>query len=171
MLENSEKLNNQAIELAAQGFYDEAVACLKRAVIIDKDNYLLWYNLGITYRDSGDLENAKRALYQAYRMNDTDEELLETLTLVSFKLKNFDEAFAFCYESLDLNPLNASSWNNLGVLYFSKSQFSEASEAFETSISINPHYTDAIMNLRDTYYEMGDKKAGDECDEILKGRK
>ena len=41
MLETPENLNTQAIELASQGYYKEAVACLNRAITIDKKNYLL----------------------------------------------------------------------------------------------------------------------------------
>ena len=79
MQENSQNLNAQAVELASQGLYKEAIACFKRAVIIDKNNYLLWYNLGITYRDSGHPKDAKNALLQAYKLNDIDEELLEKI--------------------------------------------------------------------------------------------
>ena len=55
MLERSDTLNNQAILLASDGAYNEAIACFKRAIVIDKENYLLWFNLGVTYRDAGNL--------------------------------------------------------------------------------------------------------------------
>ena len=53
MQENSESLNAQAIDLASQGDYPEAIACFKKAIILDKDNYLLWYNLRDTYEQLG----------------------------------------------------------------------------------------------------------------------
>ena len=167
MQENSEKLNSQAIDLAQQGFFSEAVACLRRAVVIDKENYLLWYNLGITYRDAGKLEDAKIALLQAYKLNDCDQELLETLSLVSYSLGNNDDAFDFCYECLDINPLNARCWNNLGVFFFSCERYDEAVQAFETAVSIFPHYYDALYNLRDAYSETGNKKGAHECQNRL----
>ena len=128
----------------------------------------MWYNLGITYRDCGDIENSRMALLQAYSLNDCDEELLETLALVSFSLRDYDNAFEYCYECLDLNPINARCWNNLGVFFFSRQEYNEASEAFETALSINSTYYDALFNLRDTYYELGDEKAAKKCDAILK---
>mgnify|MGYP002626528149 CR=1 FL=1 len=168
MRESSETLNTQAIDLAQQGFYSEAVACLRRATVIDKENYLLWYNLGITYRDAGNLEDAKTALMKAYQLNDCDVELLETLSLVFYALGNLSEAFAFCYESLDLNPMNARSWNNLGVFYFAKENYEQASQAFETALSFYPHYYDALFNLKDAYAELGNKKGQHECEILLK---
>jgi len=40
MIENSENLNTQAIELAAKGCFTEAIACFKKAITIDKKNSL-----------------------------------------------------------------------------------------------------------------------------------
>ena len=70
MIERSDILNNQAITLAAEGNFKDAIACFKRALVIEKENYLLWYNLGITYRDAGDLRKAKDSLATAYKIKD-----------------------------------------------------------------------------------------------------
>ena len=61
MKENVEELNNNAIHLAQKGNFDEAVACFKRALTLDKENYLLWFNLALTYRDAGYIDKAKKA--------------------------------------------------------------------------------------------------------------
>lgn len=171
MLETSENLNIQAIELASQGCYKEAIACLKRALVIDKKNYLLWYNLGITYRDSGHPKDAKNALLQAYNLNDIDEELLETLSLVCFSLNEIAEAYSYAMEAIDLNPTNARCWNNVGVFYFSEEKYEDAADAFEIAISIYPQFYDALFNLRDTYLELGNKTGADECSAIMKNLK
>ena len=168
MQETSENLNIQAIELTSQGCYKEAIACFKRAIVIDKNNYLLWYNLGITYRDSGHPKDAKNALLQAYKLNDIDEELLETLSLVCFSLKENDDAFMYAMEAIDLNPMNARCWNNVGVFYFSEEKYEDAAEAFEMAISIYPQFYDALFNLRDTYLELGNKTGAKECTECMK---
>lgn len=167
MQESSEKLNIQAIDLAQQGLFNEALACLRRAVVIDKENYLLWYNLGITYRDAGMFSDAKIALLQAYRLNDCDEELLDTLSLVSYNMGDFNDAFYFCYEGLDINPMNARAWNNLGVYFFATEKYEDAVQAFETAVSIFPNYYDALYNLRDAYSETGNKKGVYECQKHL----
>lgn len=171
MQESSESLNAQAIELISQGYYTEAIACLKRAVILDKKNYLLWYNLGITYRDMGNLRDAKSAFIQAYNINDTDEDLLESISLVCFSLGEIDEAFRYCLEGLDLNPTNARCWNNMGVFNFNKENYEDAAENFEIAISIYPHYYDALYNLRDTYLELGNKAGAKECTLCMKNLK
>ena len=78
MTENPDKLNNQAILLASDGAYNEAIACFKRALVIQKENYLLWFNLGVTYRDAGELHDAKRALAMAYQIAPDKPDVAET---------------------------------------------------------------------------------------------
>ena len=85
MTEIAEKLNNQAIILAEHGAYDDAIACLNRAVTLEQDNYLLWFNLGVTYRDAGKLHEAKLALEKAAEINPEDEDILDSLACYAFE--------------------------------------------------------------------------------------
>ena len=163
--ENAEILNTQAIELAAQGEYSDAIACFKRAISMEKSNILLWYNLGITYRDSGDLERAKTALEYANDLaEETDEEILETLSLVCYTMGGMDEAFMYCMDGLELNNKNAHLWNTLGVLFFNRSDYGEACGAFENAVSLCPYYYDALYNLCDTYLELENYAGAEECE-------
>src|SRR5574344_2550484 len=113
MLENTEKLNNQAIVLAQKGDYDEAIACFKRALVMEKQNYLLWYNLGLTYRDCGDLAKAKSAVEQAYYINSNDEEIIETLAVLCYTMGKWDDAMGYCAAGLKMNDQNAHIWNTV----------------------------------------------------------
>ena len=168
MVENSEKLNTQAIDFASKGEYPEAIACFTSALHIDKDNYLLWYNLGVTYRDAGQLEAARKALLAARNLNQYDEDVLDTLALVNYSLGRMDDAFLYSFEALSLNSTNAHIWNNLGVFYFAEDDYEEAAEAFEQALSLYPHYVDALVNLRDTYEELGNNVGVEECKSRLK---
>ena len=151
MTERSDTLNNQAIILASDGAYNEAIACFKRAIVIDKENYLLWFNLGVTYRDAGKLLDAELALETAYKIVPENEEVAETYTTICLMQKKLPLVQQICMDSLDFNPLNPHMWNLLGVTEFQSEHYEEASSYFEQAVSINPYYLDAIYNLRDTY--------------------
>jgi len=168
MQENSEALNTQAIELATNGSFPEAVACLKRALSIDRDNYTLWFNLGVIYRNSGDLEFAKQALKKAASINSEDSDIFETLGLICYSLQEYDDAYGYYMAALEISQDDAHLWNNLGVLLFSRGEYADACEAFEEAITIFPHYYDALYNLRDTYTELGNTKGAEICSEQLK---
>ncbi|MBO5100545.1 MAG: tetratricopeptide repeat protein [Treponema sp.] len=168
MTESASLLNRQAIELASKGEYKEAIACFKRALCMEKFNYLLWFNLGVTYRDAGDLIQAKEALEKAYSIEQEDDEVIETLALISFNLGDKEEALEYCAEGLSLNERNAHLWNTLGVIYFNDEKYDKACEAFENAITINPYYYDALFNLRDTYEETGNQIGYYECAKQMK---
>ncbi|MBO4404002.1 MAG: tetratricopeptide repeat protein [Treponema sp.] len=168
MIESCEKLNNQAINLAASGNFEEAIACLKRAITIEKENYLLWFNLGITYRDAGELQKAKEAVEKAFIMNPEDGEIIETLAHLSLTLGNMDEARRYTILGINIQPENAHIWNTTGVVFFKSGEYEEASIAFEQALILNPYYYDALYNLRDTYEELGNKAGYESCVEKLK---
>ncbi len=171
MIESPENLNIHAIDLANQGCFPEAIACFKKAINFDNTNFLLWYNLGITYRDSGDLESALESLLNAFLLDETDEELIETIATIYHTQGNIDEAFSFCARGLDLNQNNAKFWNLVGVLFFSRTEYSQASTAFESAVTIDPFYYDALFNLRDTYEELGNNAGQEICEERMKSIK
>ncbi len=168
MTERSDTLNNQAIILASDGAYTEAIACFKRAIIIDKENYLLWYNLGVTYRDAGSLIDAENALETAYRMAPEKEDVSEAYATICLMQKKLSRVQQICMEALDFNPLNPHMWNLLGVSEFQSENFEEASSYFEQAVSINPYYLDALYNLRDTYSVLENKKGEAACEARLK---
>ncbi|MGL4986634.1 MAG: tetratricopeptide repeat protein [Treponemataceae bacterium] len=167
MHENSENLNIQAIELASCGEYEEAVACLKKALSLDKSNYLLWFNLGIMHRSYGDLESAKSNLLQALNLFSDDDELYDSLGLVCFSLQDYDSALDFYIRGLEVRDTNASLWNNMGVALFTIEKYEDACASFEQALTIDPHFYDALFNLRDTYEQQGDAKAAEICNQTL----
>lgn len=163
MTEQADKLNNQAIQFASDGEYEEAIACFKRAITLDKSNYLLWYNLGVTYRDAGMLEDAKYALKAAYGISPDNDDVIETYATICLMKKDYDDVIEICQEGLDLNPLFYHLWNLLGVVEFQNGNYNDAAEYFEQAVSIYPYYLDALYNLKDTYEELDNKKGQHEC--------
>lgn len=168
MTEKADTLNNQAILLASDGAFTEAIACFKRAIVIQKDNYLLWYNLGVTYRDAGLLEEARKALATAFRIRPDNQDVQETYGTICIALKQLDEVRFICEEGLDYNPLNSHLWNLLGVTEFQNENYKAASEYFEQAVSINPYYLDALYNLRDTYNLLQNKNGETDCSQRIK---
>lgn len=167
MVESCEKLNNQAINLAASGNFEEAIACLKRAITIEKENYLLWFNLGLTYRDAGDLVSARDSIEKAFFMNPSDPEVLETLAVINLSLGHLDESLNYCFLGLRMDSMNSHLWNTIGVINFKRGDYPTAAEAFEHALYIYPYYYDALFNLRDTYEELGNAAGVQSCNEKM----
>lgn len=171
MKESVETLNNQALHLIEKGNYEDAILFLKRAVTLEPENYLIWFNLGVTFRDIEKYEEARQALEKAHELNEDDIEVLDTLALVCMGMEDLDSALSFCAEGLEKNELNARLWNTFGVLYFNKNELDLACEAFEHAVTIDSYYYDALYNLRDTYEEMGNEVGMKQCIEQMKSIK
>ena len=168
MTERPDKLNNQAIMLANDGEYYEAIACFKRAITIQQDNYLLWYNLGITYRDSGDIHNARLSLEKAHQIAPERLDVLDTLSTLCINDEDYVSALSYSHEGIDLAPDNSSLWNIAGVALFNLEQYTLASEHFEQALCNNPYDANALYNLRDTYQELHNQVGARECEKRMK---
>ncbi len=162
MTESVEVLNNRGIELSESGNFSEAIACYKRAITLEKENYILYFNLGIAYQRQGNFRAAQSAMETALNLN-CAEEVLESLAIICLEQKKFLDAKEYCQDGLDENPGNAHLWNTMGVIFFERGEYENASEAFERAVSINPYYYDALFNLRDTYSELGNARGEAEC--------
>ena len=168
MTERPDKLNNQAILLANGGDYYEAIACFKRALTIEQDNYLLWYNLGITYRDSGDIPNARKALEKSHQIAPEKLDVLDTLSTLCINDEDYLAALDYSHQGIELAPDNSSFWNIAGVALFNMEKYDLASEHFEQALCLNPYDVNALYNLRDTYTELHNQVGARECDKRLK---
>jgi len=67
-----------------------------------------------------------------------------------------DEAIENFQKAAELNPADASIFNNLGVLHFSKEFLEEAEASFRKAVGIEPHYADALYGLGKVYQKYAD---------------
>ena len=163
-------LNASAVLLAAEGSHKEAIACFFQGLRLDPQNPVLCFNLAMRYRAVGELEGAKTALGHAVAADATDSDTLDTLGVV-FHESGQDAPAETCFRmALELDPCNGQAWNNFGVLAFSQKKYREAARAFETAVSFLPagDSTDALINLRDTYGEIGETEKEARCAAMLK---
>lgn len=165
--ETAATLNDQAVRLVHDGDYEDALLCFSRAIEIESGNALLWYNLGLTYRDNDELEKAVEALEKAHSIDETDEDTIRTLAVLCISLGSYEAAKEWCAEGIALDEANADLWNTLGVAFFNEMDYPTASSCFERAVEINPYFFEALGNLRDTYSEMGNKAGEEECQRHL----
>jgi tetratricopeptide (TPR) repeat protein len=170
MEETPEYLNNSAVAFAAEGLHEEAIACLRKALLTDPKNGVLWFNLALSQHALGRREDARESLLRAARETPLDVDVLDTLGVVLHELGE-DAPAEECYRNaLEIDPSNGRVWNNYGVLQFSQERFGDAVKSFETSVTLIPDFDDALYNLRDTYDELGRAEDREKCAAILAGR-
>ena len=69
--------------------------------------------------------------------------------------KNWNEALNAYNKTIELDPNNASAYNNRGLAYYNLDKDDLAIADYEKAIELNPKYGDAFNNLAKTYGRRG----------------
>ncbi len=163
-------LNTNAIILASEGKHKEAISCFFQGLRLDPENPTLWYNLALSYRAIGELSKAKEALINSIEFDSSDPDALDSMGVILHEIGE-DLSAEFCFKkAVGINPDNGRIWNNLGVLYFDRKNYKEAARSFETAVSLleEDDAGDTLINLRDTYNELGETEKENKCDMLIR---
>ena len=169
VMETASLLNDSGIALTEANHPDDAIPVFRKALAMEPENPLLWFNLGIAQQHTGNYEEAIESFHRALGIDNAFTDAWLSMGLIYYELHEF-ELCEDCYRSaLTLNSDDPKAWNNLGVLYFSRGRLNEARDCFEKAVIRFPHYYDALYNLRDTCRETGDYRAAAEFERALSG--
>jgi tetratricopeptide (TPR) repeat protein len=168
-METASFLNDSGIALTEANRPNEAIPLFRQALVMEPENPLLWFNLGIAQQKTGEYEEAVESFHRAIVIDDTLADAWVSLGLIYYGMEHFDLA-EDCYKSALVRDQNdPKTWNNLGVLYYTGGNFEDARLSFEEAVRLSPHYSDVLINLRDTCRELGDYRAAAEFERVLSG--
>ncbi len=86
--ENKHIFNEFAINLRKQKLYDNAINNYNKALAIDPNDEILYYNLARAYFEKQDLENTKKSLEKALEINPDFSEAKKFLNFINKRIKN-----------------------------------------------------------------------------------
>ena len=168
-METATYLNDSGIALTEANRPDEAIPLFHKALSMEPENPLLWFNLGIAQQRIGNYDEAVDSFHHAIMINDDLADAWVSMGLIYYEMKEYELAEECYHAALMRNENDPKIWNNLGVLYFNLGNLDEARLSFEEAVSLAPHYPDALYNLRDVCREQGDYRAAAEFERALSG--
>ncbi|MDR1389099.1 MAG: tetratricopeptide repeat protein [Treponema sp.] len=156
----AEELVNEGIEAHDSGDYEAAVDLYRRALEIEKDHPLIYFEMGFSYITLGDNENALKAadagITSARERNATS--LLSILMdLKGSALDNLDrgeEALAVFEEALALSPA-AQIFYNYGLTLYRLGRFDKALETLAAGLALNHNHPSSTFLLGKICVENG----------------
>jgi len=104
-------------------------------------------NLGNSYSDIGDTEQAQLALERAVQINPFLTESRTNLGNVYLKQKKTEDAIYQYRMALKNNPKDAISHNNLANAYAEQGWVNDAISEYSTAIDLDPNFIDSYQNL------------------------
>jgi tetratricopeptide (TPR) repeat protein len=130
---------DQALVLMGSGDYTQAIPVLQK--FIDKEPELAgpYLNLGIAYRNTGQLDAALEALHKAIELNSANPVAHHQIAIVQRELGAFEAALEAYTQALELAPDYALAHRNLGILYdLYLQQPAAALNHYRTYLELNP---------------------------------
>jgi tetratricopeptide (TPR) repeat protein len=131
-------------------------------------------NLGVAYRDSGDMEQAEELLTESTRVAEQDNDLIE-LAMSSNSLGTYYRRVGDTERAVELYRTSLSSlqrindrfglaqaYNNIGLVYLDQRKWEESRRCFEQSLSIKHEAGDTagqartLNNLMQVYINLND---------------
>lgn len=177
--------NNLGLALVNLGRLEEAAASFREALRVRPDytdaynslqkiNVELWKqaaqarpqsaetlnDLGVSYANQGNLDEAVASYRKALQVNPNYAEAHNNLGVALRDLGKLDEGIASLRESLRIKPEFAPAHNNLALALADKGKLDEAEAHFREAIRILPNYAEAYNNLG---VILRDKCKLDEC--------
>lgn len=147
------------------GHYDEVIRTIKEGNLFQMEHDPeIWNCLGLAYTKKGDFHEAIKAYDMALSLHSRYPVVYHNLATVYYSLfsrsrdgNDYQRAVDNFKKAIELDPLHASPYNGLGIIYWQVGLFQEAIDCWEKAVSLQPDFDQALYNLGRAYLERGDK--------------
>lgn len=149
------RLNNAAVEAAAQKNYVKAVELLQEAIALDAQYADAYNNLGYALRQSGDLTAAIAAYNDAVNSLPCVPLYHYNLAFAYEEDQQYDRAIAAYKAALARNPAYTKALNNLGYVYLQQGDLTASAQYLDQGLTIDPDDAPLHKNRGRVYLAQG----------------
>ena len=164
------------------GVWSDPAKLWRQSAEVAPPTFRTMMNYGTEMVRAGEYGEARKALTRAQAMASGPEEqsmALGNLGSYHFTTGNFDTAFIYYVEAIQLDTMSADLWANIGVLWFEMGKKSPTAEdravrwqgalAYLThALKLNPGHRQAQLGLGNLYGALGMKDEAEEVQRKLK---
>jgi protein O-GlcNAc transferase len=133
--------------LALQGQGKSGESAFRRAVELTPNDAEAHNNLGVAFKEQGNMDAAAASFRKALKINPKFAEAHGGLGRVLQSKGLGNEAMLSLRQALKINPNLADAHNNMGLLLQTNGQFEDASACFRRAVKIKPDFAEAYSNL------------------------
>ncbi len=139
--------NDQAITLAQQGRFDEAVRGFEQAIRLQPGFAEAHNNLGNIFLFQRKFDQAVACYRQALQLNPASAEAFHNLGNVLKEQGQLDEAVANFQRALSLRPSYANARNSLGSALQQQGKLDAAQASYQQALRLQPDFAEAYNNM------------------------
>ena len=131
--------------LYRQGRYNEALACLNRAIASSPHHFFL-NTRGMIFLELGYLTEAEQDIRRAIKAVPDYLEAHINLSNVYRQKGNFKNATRYSELAVKLNPQSAAAWNAVGAVQMESQKLEDALISFDRALALAPQTLATIKN-------------------------
>lgn len=137
----------------------EGLKVLNRWIVLEPELADAHFHLGVYFYELDRLEDAERALREAFRLDPGHDRALNFLgySLAERKIR-LDEALEMIERALEADAWNGAYLDSLGWVYFQMGRYEEALPPLERAANELPKDATVLEHLGDVYLSLGDRE-------------
>lgn len=147
---------DQACIAHQNGQIDVAEELYNELLDLFPGTYLLHYNLGLLYQESGRYKSALGHYLMAIKDNSNDPDLLFNTALCHKSNSEIEEAISLFLKCLKLQPESIDVLYNLAGCYRALNEWAKAKELYLLAYEIDKDYQPVLSNLAYTHHRLGE---------------
>ena len=148
-------LSDLGVVYGLKGMYNEAIAELKKAIMINPNNAEAHSNLGVVYIIIGMHDEAIAEYKKGIEINPNDAKAHYNLGAAYHEKGMHNKAITELKKAIEINPNLAEAHDGLGLAYLNKGMYDEAIAEWKKAIEINPNLAEAHYSLGSVYVMIG----------------
>lgn len=135
-----------------EGNYEDAVGFYSRALSVNDDDEMIFYNFAGALNRAGDKMKADSVLKEGLKLNPESDLILMYLGNIALSKGNNDVAAGYYERVIEVNRKYLDAYVSLAKILL-ESDILQARELLRKCLTINPRYKPAIIALGDTYLD------------------
>jgi len=127
--------------------WENSITLFKHSISVTAENPIAFYNLGIAYRQKGDLTAAIENFKKAAQLSPDLAHIQNNLGVALIEKGDFPNALNAFGKVIELQPGHAGAHNNIAMILYRQNKFEAAREHFLAAVKLRPDYANAHYHL------------------------
>lgn len=149
------RLYEESVKSRKKGKAEQAARELEMALSIAPEFYAAHNDLGIVYDTLGRFDDAAIHFWKAHDINSTKAAPLINLSALLLERGEYEEAERVAKLAVDIDPLSAQGFFNLGMARYRRSENELAEKSFLTALHLAPALLETRFALANVYGKLG----------------
>lgn len=141
------------------GEYKRAISYYNRYLTdVNSENYIIWNNLGLAYKDMKKKQEAIDAFKKSLRYKQDFDEAWANLAKINSDEKNYKHAIQQYKHACDIKSNNKEYWYELAQCQLQNKLYSGAIKSLKKAILVDRNFDEAWDDLAAMYKKLGEKE-------------